>query len=140
MMKKLLLLLLPCVFVIAGCQPSYEDEKMQEIHNKIVEELTFDLTCDVLETAQDVDKYLGQSQATIDKMIILLTKEQYSKPARMLIVDLYDRRAEINKANRTLWKEEIKEIDGKYYDELEKKFIEDANKFREKLDEFDRCK
>jgi hypothetical protein len=58
----------------------------------------------------------------------------------MLIVDLYDRRAEINKANRTLWKEEIKEIDGKYYDELEKKFIEDANKFREKLDEFDRCK
>lgn len=138
-MKKLFLFLLPC-FVIAGCQPSYEDEKMQEIHNKIVEELTFDLTCDVLETAQDVDKYLEQSQATIDKMIILLTKEQYSKPARMLIVDLFNRRAEINKANRTLWKEEIKEIDWKYYDELEKKFIEDVNKFREKLDEFDRCK
>ena len=138
-MKKLFLFLLP-FFVIAGCQPSYEDEKMQEIHNKIVEELTFDLTCDNLETAQDVDKYLGQSQATIDKIIILLTKEQYSKPARMLIVDLFNRREEINKANRALWKEEIKEIDWKYYDELEKKFIEDVNKFREKLDEFDRCK
>lgn len=129
-MKKLFLFLLPC-FVIAGCQPSYEDEKMQEIHNKIVEELTFDLTCDFLENPNFDDT------TRLNKANVFLLEEQYSKSARMLIVDLYDRRAEINKANRTLWKEEIKEIDGKYYDELEKKFIEDTNNFRKNID---KCK
>lgn len=128
-MKKLLLLLLPCVFVIAGCQPSYEDEKMQEIHNKIVEELTFDLTCDSLENPN-----LGDT-TKLHKANVFLLNEQYSKTARMLIVDLYDRRAEINKANRALWKEELKEIDAKYYDELEKKFIEDTNNFRKNIDQ-----
>ena len=128
-MKKLLLLLLPCVFVIAGCQPSYEDEKMQEIHNKIVEELTFDLTCDSLENPNLDDT------TKLHKANVFLLNEQYSKTARMLIVDLYDRRAEINKANRALWKEELKEIDAKYYDELEKKFIEDTNNFRKNIDQ-----
>lgn len=129
-MKKLFLFLLPC-FVIAGCQPSYEDEKMQEIHNKIVEELTFDLDCDFLKNPNFDDT------TRLSKANVFLSEEQYSKRARMLIVDLYDRRAEINKANRTLWKEEIKEIDGKYYDELEKKFIEDTNNFRKNID---KCK